>query len=138
SARLRDAAAALLAHRPSAVRRDTVVALAQRASQRWGAVYASGILEAPSAWLAGAADSITLARAQLAATAGRYDEAMAELADLYSRSTGATGVNARRRAADLMLARDSVDLAAVRAVLLPAISDPAVRTLLRDVRVVDV
>ena len=138
SARLRAAAAVLLGHRDSGFRRDTLAALATAAAEHWDAGFGASLLDAPSDWLPAAVDSLTLARAQLAAAAGRRTEALAALAEVYTRSPGAIGARARRRAAELMLAADTVDFDGVRAVLLPAIADPAARELLRDVRVVDV
>ncbi len=139
SARLRAATAALLGQPDAALRRDTLIQLVRAGAVRWNPAFAASLLAAPSEWLPGSADSVALVRATLLGQAGETDAALAMLTDVYERSSGATGNAARRTAANLMLARASVDeLEAVRAVLLPAVVDPVARELVRDLQIVGV
>src|SRR5690606_3937120 len=87
-------------------------------------------------WLAPARDSLTLIRAELALQAGDTLTANTELMQLASRSAAGVAYAARMKVAraQLRAATELTDLREVRAVLLPAISNPEVPPLVRNMR----
>jgi hypothetical protein len=91
-------------------------------------------------WMASGRDSVALVRAELALRGGDTLTATTELTNLASRSVAVVANAARIRLARARLpVIDRLeDLQELRNILLPAISEPAVPPLLRNMRIVEV
>jgi hypothetical protein len=140
SARTAAAFAILLTHRDARRTIDTVADLALHAVARFGAETARQMLMAPLPdWLTSARDSIALVRAELALRGGDTARAVQELTQLSSRSAVTIANAARLNLAHAQLHQASTleQLREMRALLLPAIGDPAVPRLLQHMRVVE-
>ena len=135
--RAREGVDALLVDQKSAVRLDTIAALAALESERWGARAGARLLGGAdsAAWIGGVRDRLILARAQLFLRAGDSAKARADGARVVA-SGGQRAIEGRLFLARLALRRlDRVDdLDQVRPLLVPAVEDPAVRALLEGVR----
>jgi tetratricopeptide (TPR) repeat protein len=141
SARTAAAFAILLTHRDARRTIDTVADLALHAVSQFGAETARQMLMAPLPdWLASARDSIALVRAELALRGGDTTRAVQELTQLSARGSVVIANAARLNLARAQLHQATAldQLREMRALLLPAITDPIVPRLLRDMRVVEV
>jgi len=119
---------------------DSVVLLLDRAGPRvgYGSDPAAGIERSP--WPSLSREPVELARAGFLARAGDTAAAITAAMRLASHATAGNAGKARVLAARLDLARaaSTDDLEAIRALLLPALSNPDARSLLRTIRVVEV
>jgi hypothetical protein len=119
---------------------DTVADLALEAVATFGAGPTRQMLNATLPdWLAAARDSLVLMRAELALRAGDTLTATTELTQLASRAAINVANAARVKVAHAYLrsADELSDLREVRAVLLPALTHPAVPPILRNMRIVE-
>ena len=135
--RAREGVDALLVDQKSAVRVDTVAALAAVESERWGARAGARLLGGAdsAAWIGSARDRLILARAQLFLRAGDSAAARADGTRVVV-SGGQRAIEGRLFLARLALGRLNrvEDLDQVRPLLVPAVEDPAVRALLEGTR----
>ena len=131
---------ALLADPAGDLYADSMRTLAGAASERWGGAVARDALEpAPRApWAGEIRDRLVVERARQAALAGDTAMALRELVMAASRSTAQAANEARIAIARLRLAQaaDPVELAEIRAVLLPAIGDQTVRPIVNAIGVI--
>lgn len=131
---------ALLADPDGDLHADSIRALARAASERWGGGVARAALEpAPLApWAGDVRDLLIVERARQAALAGDTALALRELQQASARSADRAAIAARIAQADIMLSAttDPSELAAVRAVLLPAIAEPSARPMLTAISVI--
>ena len=135
-----EAFSALLLHRDARRWVDTLSDLALHAVSTFGPATTRNMLSTPlPAWAALARDSVALVRAQLALRGGDTATAVTELTQLSSRSVANIANAARVSLAHSQLqAADEVqDLRAVRAVLLPAITDGTAQLLIRHMGIVE-
>jgi tetratricopeptide (TPR) repeat protein len=119
---------------------DTLSDLAMRAASAFGATSTRHMLGTPlPEWTAAARDSVALLRARLALRGGDTATAWGELNELAARSSTAIANAARVSLAlsHLQRADELSDLRAVRPMLLPAISDQTVQTLIRSMGIVE-
>ncbi len=140
SARTAAAFATVLTHGDARRNIDTIFDLALHAVSAFGAATTRHLLNAPLPdWLASARDSVALVRAELALGAGDTTTATTELMQLASRSAVVVASAARIRIARSKLpnAASLEDLREVRTLLLPAITEATVPSLLHNMRVVE-
>lgn len=140
SARTAMAFATLLTHSDARRWVDTVSDLALDAVTRFGPSAARQMLNAPlPEWIASARDSVALVRAELALRAGDTATATLELTQLAARSATLIANAARVRLAQSRLAGAASleQLREIRAILLPAITDPNAQNLIRTMRMVE-
>lgn len=134
--RARGAFDGLLGNPAGGERVDTISALVDIARARWNAERAAGLIAAvgSSSWERTARGRMALKRAELLHEAGDTAAATAEAARV-ARGLGAPAADARLRLAgwELARARDLPTVFRVRAILLPAGSDPRVALLLTSV-----
>lgn len=119
---------------------DTLADLALSALATFGAITTRNIFNAPTAgWATIARDSVALIRAQLALRGGDTTAAMTELTQLAGRAVLPIANPARvsLARAQLQNADELQDLRAIRAVLLPAITDGAAQMMLRSMGIVE-
>ena len=141
SARLASAFAGILSSRDARQRLDTLNVFALQATPWLGAQAVRAFLaEPPGSWPSAPRDSLALLRAQIAVRAGDTLDANRELMDLAEHAVGPTAAVAR-----VMVARSRLrslqtleQLAAVRSLLLPAITVGEAQMLIRTIRLVDV
>ena len=119
---------------------DSAGALANRAARVWNPHYAQSILATDALpWSGAGRDSLLIARAQLLAHAGDDSAAVAVLDAIHASSTGPVADRARVEAATIQLrTAGTADLPALRSLLLPAVTTPAVRTTLNNLRIAEV
>jgi tetratricopeptide (TPR) repeat protein len=140
TARTTAAFASVLARAATRQNLDTVFDLALQAVQVFGASATRTMLSAPLPdWLTSARDSVALIRAEVALRGGDTLSAVDELAQLSARSIAVVANAARLRLARTKLPRASEleDLQELRNILLPAITDPSVPPVLRNMRIVE-
>jgi hypothetical protein len=115
---------------------------ARAVSDRFSPQFARSVLLAAEngAWRTAARDSVLLFAAELSLQAGDTAGAVSAAERLASRGSGASADYARVRAARwrLAAAHSLADLERVRTVLLPALSDETARSLVHDLRTLDV
>lgn len=120
---------------------DTLGSLARKASVRFGSASVRAMLAQQQAdWSATARDSLAFIRAQIAADAADTTNGHHELRQLSNRAAGPIAAAARVALARSRLRSESrvERLSDIRALLLPAISNPEAQVLIRDIRLVDV
>jgi hypothetical protein len=117
-------------------------ASARALSDRFSPAFVRSVLLSAEngAWRSAARDSVLLFAAELSLLAGDTAGAVSAAERLAARGSGASSDYARVRAARwrLAAARSLGELERVRAVLLPALGDEAARTLVHDLRTLDV
>ncbi len=141
SARTTSAFASLFARGDARQNMDTIFDLALLAVQSFGAPATRAMLSAPLPdWLASARDSVALIRAEVALRGGDTLTAANELTQLSARSIAVVANAARLRLARSRLPHAGTleDLQQLRALLLPALTDPTVPPVLRTMRIVEV
>ncbi|MGQ0560649.1 MAG: hypothetical protein ACT443_02095 [Gemmatimonadota bacterium] len=141
SARTEAAFRLLLTGRDLRRQLDTLNSLATRATAVFGAAVVRAMLaHSASHWADPPRDSLALIRARLAAAAGDTSDGYRELLQVAQRATGPTAAAARvSLVRSRLLTVDQLDqLAAARALLLPAIAHGEAQVLIRTIRMVDV
>ena len=141
STRARDAFAQLLATHDTRAQLDTLSALAFVAGKHFGSTDARAMLSPANIDLPPAArDSLALLRARIADANGDTLHANPELMDLAAHAAAATASAARVAVAHARLRAASrmEQLADVRTLLLPAISNVDAQDMIRTIRLVDV